>query len=112
MFNLIVNLIFYKDISLFIHDEADYNTFEDIWVKENDFYDEIRLNSDDWIADIHCIDMYYNKNNNKRSLCYRMEYKPKDYTITNPSEFNTLVNTKQNSIVAHLKTLDWIVIRG
>lgn len=37
---------------------------------------------------------------------------PKDYKITNPSEFNEKVNNLQLNIVNELRNLDWIEIRG
>ncbi len=99
-----------KDVSLFaLNAEFDSNNN---WTKINDLYEEIRSLSDDWVGEIKCVDSFYNKKRNLQSYCFRLIYSAKDYKITNPAEFNELVNSIQTNIVNQLRTLNWIEIRG
>ncbi len=99
-----------KDVSFFVNNEdIDENGN---WTKLNQFYEEIRNLSDDWIGDIKCIDKFYNKKISQHSFCFKMIYSPKNYKITNPAEFNSLVNELQTDMVNSLRTLKWIQIRG
>lgn len=100
-----------KDVSMFVNsDHMDINSSQ--WIKQNDLFDEIRTRSDDWVGSIKLVDSFYNSKCCKHSLCYRLEYSPKDYKITNPAEFNQIVNSIQTQIVNHLRTLEWLEIRG
>ena len=99
----------YKDISMFVKLE---DMIESKWTKENDIYQQILSLTDDWVEKISIIDSFYNKKNNKHSICLRLTYSPKDYKITNPGEFNEIVNKIQNNLVINLKNIEWIEIRG
>lgn len=100
-----------KDISIFVKSsDMDLNT--NTWTKANEFYEEIRGLSDDWIGEIKQIDSFYNKKKIAQSYCFRLVYSAKDYKITNPSDFNKLVNDIQTNLVNQLRLLDWIEIRG
>ncbi len=98
----------FKDVSMFIKTE---DVVDNKWIKENDLLDVIRDHCNDWISSIECIDNIYLEKKQRYTRCYRATYKPKDYTITNPAEFNDVVNSIQNNIVIELKKLDWIEIR-
>ncbi len=99
-----------KDISLFVLDkDLDSNNN---WEKLNQFYEKIRDLTDDWVGEIKQIDSFYNKKTQTQSYCFRLIYSPKDYKITNPAEFNNIVNSIQTQVVTQLKLLDWIKIRG
>lgn len=100
----------YKDISLYV--KSDDLDSKNMWIRLNQFYEEIRGLSDDWIGEIKQIDSFYNKKKLSQSYCFRLIYSPKDYKITNPAEFNNLVNNIQTDLVNKLKLLDWIEIRG
>lgn len=100
----------YKDISLYVRSQ-DLDK-ENNWIKLNQFYEEIRDGTNDWVQEIKQIDSFYNKKNSSQSYCFRLKYSPKDYTITNPAEFNNTINEIQNNLVLKLKTIDWIQIRG
>lgn len=101
----------FKDISVFVKSkDIDLNT--NTWTKTNQFYEEIRGLSDDWIGEIKLIDSFYNKKKMSQSYCFRLIYSPKNYLIINPSEFNTMVNDIQTNLVNQLRLLDWIEIRG
>ena len=64
------------------------------------------------VGEIKQIDSFYNKKTQTQSYCFRLIYSPKDYKITNPAEFNNIVNSIQTQVVTQLKLLDWIKIRG
>lgn len=100
----------YKDIFLYVRSEDldDKNN----WTKLNEFYEEIRDGTDDWVGKIKLIDSFYNKKISSQSYCFRLIYSPKDYKITNPGEFNDTVNKIQTKLVIKLKKIDWINIRG
>ncbi len=99
----------YKDVSMFVKLDDVVNNK---WIKENDLYQQILSLTDDWIEKITICDFFYNEKINKYSICFRITYSPKDYKITNPGEFNEIVNKIQNDLVINLKTIDWIEIRG
>lgn len=99
-----------KDIAMFVKSE-DVNA-NGIWTRLNQLNEEIRSCTDDLVGDIKCIDSFYHSKKNALSYCFRLIYSPKDYKITNPSEFNNLVNKVQTDLVNHLRTLNWIEIRG
>lgn len=101
----------YKDISIFVKSE-DMDMEKNSWSKLNEFYEGVRGLSDDWIGEIKQIDSFYNKKKSAQSYCFRLTYSPKDYKITNPAEFNNLVNLIQTNLVNQLRLLDWIEIRG
>ena len=100
----------YKDISLYVlsKDMDEQNN----WMRLNQFYEEIRDGTDDWVGEIKQIDCFYNKKISAQSYCFRLIYSPKDYKITNPGEFNDVVNKIQTELVIKLKKIDWIQIRG
>lgn len=98
----------YKDVSMFIQS---IDVVDNKWMRENDLIDVIRDHCEDWICSIECIDSIYLEKKQKYTRCYRVTYKPKDYTITNPAEFNDVVNSIQNNIIRELRKLDWIEIR-
>ena len=113
----------YKDVSLFINSEDmelsnntnttnTTTTTDTKWLKENDFFDIIREHCDDWIESMNCVDSIYLEKKGKWTRCYRIHYAPKNYSLTNPSEFNDIVNTIQNNIVYELKKINWMIIRG
>lgn len=99
----------YKDISLFVNSD---DLVSNNWIKLNEFYEVIRDLTNDWVGDIKQIDSFYNKKISSQSYCFRLTYSPKDYKITNPGEFNDIVNSIQSNLVIELKKLDWIKIRG
>ena len=98
-----------KDVSMFVKSD---DMVDNKWIKENDIYQEILSLTNDWVEKITIIDSFYNKKLDKHSICLRITYSPKDYKITNPSEFNEIVNTIQNNLVVNLKNIEWIEIRG
>lgn len=99
-----------KDISLYV---KSYDmTSNNEWMRLNQFYEKMRELTDDWIGEIKQIDSFYNKKVQAQSYCFRLVYSPKDYKITNPSEFNEKVNNIQVNLVNELRNLDWIEIRG
>lgn len=112
-----------KDISLFVKSEdiesktdTDTNVTTRNWTRLNQFYEILRELSMDWVGEIKLIDSYYNKKNPSnvfsQSYCFRLIYSPKDYKITNPGEFEKVVNKIQTDLVNELRKLDWIQIRG
>jgi len=81
----------YKDISLFVK-SSDMDLINNIWLRTNEFYEVVRGLGDDWIEEIKQIDSFYN--------------------ITNPAEFNNLLNNIQTNLVNKLREFDWIEVRG
>ncbi len=58
------------------------------------------------------IDSFYNKKISSQSYCFRLIYSPKNYKITNPGEFNDIINKIQTELIVKLKKIDWLQIRG
>jgi phenylalanyl-tRNA synthetase alpha chain len=90
-----------KDISFFVPKidlECDVNNKQTKWLKENDFFELIRDNSDDMLEEVKLMDSFYNSKLLKYSRTYRLTYSPKDATIKNPGEFSQLCNKMQDDI--------------
>lgn len=103
----------YKDVSLFVQSEDMVKQEnEHKWIRENDFLDVVREHCDDWIESMTCVDSVYLEKKEKWTRCYRINYAPKNYSLTNPSEFNDVVNNIQTNIVNELRKLDYVEIRG
>lgn len=65
------------------------------WLQENDFFELIRENSDDLIEKVELLNIY--EKNNLYSRTYKMVYSPKDPSITDPAEFNKIINQHQDN---------------
>lgn len=85
-----------KDISFYVNVNEIEN---DTWIKENDFYETIRENTNDLLKEVKKIDVYYNKKINKLSITYRLIYSPNDPKYNDSGEFNKFVNEIQSQVI-------------
>lgn len=61
-----------KDISFYVElDDIDQNNN---WTRLNQFYEEIRDLTSDWVGEITLIDNFFNKKISSQSYCYRLVY--------------------------------------
>lgn len=82
------------------------NQYSDLsfYINENDFYEIIRNNSEDYIESVSIKDKYVNKNNDV-SLTYRLTFSP-NAECKNISDFTNTRNIITKNIIENIKILN------
>ena len=65
----------YKDIAFWLNDEESFN--------ENDFFQLVRAVSGDLAETVELIDEFVHPKKQKKSLCFRINYRHMDRNLTN-----------------------------
>ena len=86
------------------------NNGNNVWLKENDFYELVRENCGEWVEQIQCMDEFYHKKKNLYSRMYRMTYSPVDPNIKDFGVFTKLINKMQDEFRDILANSDLEVI--
>ncbi|TFK29944.1 phenylalanyl-tRNA synthetase [Coprinopsis marcescibilis] len=80
----------YKDVSFWLPSESKLH--------ENDFCDLVRDTAGDLVEDVKKIDEFVHPKTNKTSLCYRINYRSMDRSVSNEE-----INSIQSQVVQQLK---------
>ncbi|PBK96863.1 phenylalanyl-tRNA synthetase [Armillaria gallica] len=88
----------FKDVSFW--------TAQDISVHENDFCDLVRDVAGDLVEDVKKIDSFVHPKTNRTSLCYRINYRSMDRSLSNEE-----ANVVQQEVVSRLKEQFRVEIR-
>lgn len=97
----------YNDISFWIpkEDIIDNN----IWAKENNFFELVREVCGDWVEEIELKDTFFHPKKCMLSHMYRITYSPYDCSLNNPSEFTTIINDLQDKLINSCSCLNLVV---
>ena len=93
----------YKDVSFWLNN----NTNGDKLFIENDFYERVREICDDYIESIELKDKFTHPKTNRISMCYRINYRHMNKTLTNNE-----VNDIHNNIIELLENMDCEIRTG
>lgn len=92
-----------RDLCVYVNENIDD---KENWLKTNDFFEIIRDLTNGWICEVIHINTF--KLESVYSLCFRVSYSPKDYTINNPAKFKDIVKENHDNLLVELKKLSWI----
>ncbi len=81
------------------------------WLDENEFFEEIRNCSEDYIKSITFLNEFFNVKTNIYSRAYRMIYSPKDPSIINSANLTILCNRIQKEIITIVTSKFNIIIK-
>lgn len=90
----------YRDISFYVPNIINSNIIKGKWAQESDFLDLIRNYNE--IAEVECVESFYNEKLKKNSFLYKIKFAPCDPTIKNGAIFTECVNETMQKLQAIL----------
>jgi phenylalanyl-tRNA synthetase alpha chain len=84
-----------RDISFWVPDHEINNKK---WIRENDFFEQIREIESEWIEEVRLLDKFYHEKKNKHSRTYRITYSATNPTLKNSAELTDIVTKIHNNI--------------